>query len=331
MEHRRLGTSDLELPVVTFGAWAIGGLFWGGTDDAEAIEAIQAAIDCGVDAIDTAPMYGCGHSETVVGRAIRGRRDRVKILTKLGLRWDSTEGEYHFTIASPAGGQVVCYKNVTARSIVHECEQSLQRLGIEAIDLYQVHWSSASAPAAETMGALNKLREQGKVRHIGVCNYNGEPLAAARMFAAVVSNQIRYNLLQREIEVDPLPYCRQNHVGVICYSPMAMGLLTGKVTMDRKFSATDVRDKHAWYQHPNRRRVLAALELVRPMAEAHDATLGQLAVAWVLAQTGVATALVGARTAGQVRENAGAAAVRLTAHELQTLRLTFEQLGEPTE
>ena len=331
MEHRKVGNGNLELPVITFGAWAIGGLFWGGTDDEQAIDAIRAAIDSGIDAIDTAPIYGCGHSETIVGRAIKGRRDRVKVLTKLGLRWDSTEGEYYFTIASPNGGNVVCHKNTTAASIVHECEQSLERLGIDVIDLYQVHWPSESAPAEETMGALVKLREQGKIREIGVSNYDSVQMAEARRFAPVISDQIKYNLLQRDIEVDALPYCRKNGIGVICYSPMAMGILSGKVNMTRKFSDTDVRTNHPWYQHANRRRALAALELIKPIAEAHKATLGQLAVAWILAQPGITTALVGARTAEQVRENAVAGSLRLAADEIATIRQTFERLGEPTE
>lgn len=329
IEHRKTGNSSLELPVVTFGAWAIGGLFWAGTDDVQAVEAIHTAMDCGMDAIDTAPIYGCGHSEVIVGRAIKGRRDRVKILTKLGLRWDSTEGEFHFTFPKPGGGEVVAYKNVTAKSIVYECEQSLKRLGIDAIDLYQVHWPSTSASAEETMTALARLLDQGKIRAIGVSNYDSAQLEDALRFAPVASNQIKYNLLQREIETDPLPLCRERSVGVICYSPMCLGLLTGKVGMDRTFDETDVRCKHPWYQHAARRRVLAALELLRPIAEAHHSTLGQLSVAWLLAQPGITTALVGARNAGQVRENARAADIRLSPDEVRTIRDIFVRLGTP--
>jgi aryl-alcohol dehydrogenase-like predicted oxidoreductase len=329
MEHRKTGNGGLELPVVTFGAWAIGGLFWAGTDDALAVEAIHAAIDSGMDAIDTAPIYGCGHSEMIVGRAIKGRRERVMILTKLGLRWDSTEGEFHFTFPKPGGGEVVAYKNVTANSIVYECEQSLRRLDTDVIDLYQVHWPSTSASAEETMAALSRLLSQGKIRAIGVSNYSTAQLVEALRFAPVASNQIKYNLLQREIETDPLPLCRERNVGVICYSPMCLGLLTGRVGMDRAFDETDVRCKHPWYQHAARRRVLAALELLRPIAEAHGATLGQLSVAWLLAQPGITTALVGARNAEQVRENARAADIRLSPDEVGGIREVFERLGNP--
>jgi aryl-alcohol dehydrogenase-like predicted oxidoreductase len=329
MEHRKLGTSNLELPVVTFGAWAIGGLFWGGADDDEAVRAIQAAIDAGIDAIDTAPVYGCGHSEELVGRAIRGQRDRVKVLTKCSLRWDSTEGEYYFTIDAPAGGKVTVYKDVTAASIQYECEQSLRRLGIETIDLYQVHWPSESASAEETMSILNRLREQGKIREIGVSNYGVPELTEAAALAPVVSDQVKYNLLDRSIESTALPYCRDHNVGVICYSPMAMGLLTGKVTMTREFPATDVRSSNKWYRPEVRRSVLAALERVRPIAERHTASLAQLSVAWVLAQPGVTTALVGARTARQVSENAAAAVVKLTSEEVLKIRDVFSGIASP--
>jgi aryl-alcohol dehydrogenase-like predicted oxidoreductase len=329
MQHRKLGKSDLQLPLITFGAWAIGGLFWGGTDDNEATQAIHAAIDSGITAIDTAPAYGSGHSEVVVGKAIVGHRDQVKILTKCGLRWDDTSGEFHFNQQAPDGTIVTMYKNVRADSILYECEQSLRRMNIDVIDLYQVHWPSSSAPAQETMGALTHLREQGKIRHIGVCNYSGRQLGEAVEHTVIASDQIKYNLLDRDIEKDALPACRELSVGVICYSPMALGLLTGAVTMDREFTASDIRVRLPWFQAANRPRVLAALESVRPIAEAHRATLGQLAVAWVLAQSGVTTALVGARNAKQVKENAAAANVKLSARELAAIRDAFEALGPP--
>jgi len=330
MEHRQLGNSDLQLPVVTFGAWAIGGLFWGGSDDTQAVEAVASAIDNGIDAIDTAPMYGCGHSETIVGKAIKGKRNQVLILTKCSLRWDNTEGEFFFTIKAPDGGDVQCYQNVKADSIMHECEQSLKRLDIDVIDLYQVHRPSNSAPADETMSALCKLKEQGKIREIAVSNYDSEQLAESIKHGPIVSNQIRYNLLERDIENDPLPYCRQNNIGVIGYSPMAMGLLTGKVTMERKFVDTDIRGNKPWFKPANLKRVLDALDSIRPIADAHKATLAQLSVAWVLGQEGITTALVGARNARQSAENAAAGDIKLSRQELATIRKVFEELAPPT-
>lgn len=331
MQHRKLGNSQVELPVVTFGAWAIGGLFWGGSDDEDAIRAIQAALDNGVDAIDTAPIYGCGHSEEIVGRAICGRRDQVRILTKCGIRWDTTDGDFHFIIPAPGGGQVTAYRTLKRASILSECDESLRRLGVETIDLYQIHAPASNASAEETMGAMLDLKRQGKIREIGVSNYSTAQLEEACRFAPVVSNQIKYNLLERDIESDPLPFCRKNNIGVICFSPMALGLLTGKVTMDRQFPASDIRSRRKWYQPRNRRRVLEALERVGPIADKHSATVGQLAVAWVIAQPGITTALVGARNAAQMVENAAASRIQLTAQEQEAIRVTFEQLGQPLE
>ena len=316
MEHRRAGKSTLELPLVTFGAWAIGGLFWGGSDDDDALEAIRAALDHGITAIDTAPIYGCGHSEELVGRAVAGSRDRVKILTKCGLRWDDESGESYFRLeVTPYGRPVSVYKNVRASSIEHECEQSLKRLGTDRIDLYQVHWPSKTASAEETVSALNRLKEQGKILEYGVSNYNSTQMAETSPFGKIVSDQVKYNLLERGIEKDALPYCRKHGVGVIAYSPMAMGLLTGKVDEARQFPATDIRSTMPLFAAASRRRVLAGLARVQPIADRHGATLAQLSVAWVLAQPGVTTALVGARNARQVIENVRAAEIKLSAEE----------------
>lgn len=328
MERRKLGKSGLELPVVTFGAWAIGGLFWGGSDGNDALAAIHAALDQGIDAIDTAPMYGCGQSEILIGKALLGKRNQVKLLTKCGLRWDDTSGEFYFQLDdTPSGVPVTAYKNVRADSIRYECEQSLHRLQTDVIDLYQVHQPSRSAPADETMEALTRLQEQGKIRAFGVSNYSASQMGEALMYGAIVSDQVRYSLLERGIERDALPYCRQRNLGVICYSPMARGLLTGKVGMERTFPASDTRSGHKLYTLEIRRRVLQALESLRPIAEAHQATFGQLAVAWVLAQPGITTALVGARTASQVKENAAAAALKLSPEEVTSISQAFDGIG----
>jgi aryl-alcohol dehydrogenase-like predicted oxidoreductase len=328
MERRTVGGSDLELPVITFGAWAIGGLFWGGADDQEAVAAIEAAVSHGIDAVDTAPIYGCGHSETLVGEALKGKRQQVRILTKCGLRWDDTAGEFYFELQdTPYGKPVTVYKNVKAGSIIWECEQSLRRLKTDFIDLYQVHWPSLTAPAEETMGALRRLKEQGKILHYGVSNYSAREMGEALRHGSAISNQIRYNLLERGIEEDALPYCRKQNIGVIAYSPMAMGLLTGKVPPERSFPKSDVRSADRLYSAENRRKVAEALERVRPIAEAHDATFGQLAVAWTAAQPGISTVLVGARNAAQTVENAAAANLRLSDEESQRIRHVFEELG----
>ncbi len=330
MEQRQLGTSDLKLPAVTYGAWAIGGLFWGGSDDSDAIRAIHACFDLGIDAIDTAPAYGCGHSERLTGRAVAGRRSKVKILTKCGLRWDDTSGEFFFTLEDTPGGKpVTMYKNLRAGSIMLECEQSLKNLNTDFIDLYQVHWPSTTAAAEETIGALTRLKEQGKIRQFGVCNYDKNQMASALEQGAMVSNQVRYHLLDRKIETEVLPFCRDKKLGVVVYSPMARGLLSGKVALERKFPASDSRAREPLFSETSRRRVLEALESIRPIAKAHGATFAQLAVAWVLAQPGITTALVGARTAQQVTENAGAARVNLSPTDLVNIQqaLDWERTG----
>jgi len=332
MEHRQLGASDLKVPTVIFGAWAVGGWYWGPQDDAESIRTIHAAIDAGITCIDTAPMYGMGHSEEVVGRAIQGRRDEVIIATKCGLRWDTPdEGDEYFTCEMPDGSKHPVRRNLHKRAILEEVEINLKRLGIDCIDLYQCHWPCKSAPIAETMEAMVTLREQGKIREIGVSNFTSELLAECLQHAPLVSDQPPYSLLRRDIEADLLPFCREHDIGVIVYSPLQQGLLTGKMTPDRELHDNDYRKHQKWFTRENRQRVLGALEQIRPIAEAHDATFAQLVVAWTIAQPGVTAAIVGARTPGQARENAEAADIQLSADELAQIRAVFEALGGPVD
>jgi len=329
MELRQLGTSDLKIPPIMFGAWAIGGWFWGGTDDKEAAKALQASIDLGLNAIDTAPVYGFGHSERIVARAIKGRREKVIVATKCGLRWDRTDGDLHFISEDAEGKEKEVHKVLKAESIIRECEWSLERLGVEVIDLYQCHWPDVHTPLEETMGALVRLKEQGKIRAIGVSNFTPEMMEACRAIAPLVSDQPKYNLLERDIEADVLPYCRKHSIGVIVYSPIGQGLLTGKVTMDRKFPRGDLRVETPWFAPRNRRRALDALEKARPIAEAHGVTLAQMTINWTIHEPGVTAAIVGARNAKQVEENAGALAFALSDDERASIRKTFEALGGP--
>jgi len=311
MQHRLLGNGQLELPVVTFGAWAIGGLFWGGSDDEDAIRAIQTALDNGVDAIDTAPIYGCGHSEEIVGRAIRGRRDQVRILTKCGIRWDTTDGDFHFTIPAPGGGEVTAYRTLKRASILSECDESLRRLGVETIDLYQIHAPASNASAEETMGAMLDLKRQGKIREIGVSNYSTAQLEEACRFAPVVSNQIKYNLLERDIESDPLPFCRKNNIGVICFSPMALGLLTGKVTMDTTYPEGSTRNTNPCFQPARRAQAIRLLDSWSDLCEKYHCTKAQLVIALTARMIPGLHVLCGARTPEQAIDNAGALHIAL--------------------
>lgn len=330
MQYRQLGQSELRVPTVIFGAWAVGGWYWGPQDDEESVRSLRAAIDAGITCIDTAPMYGMGHSEEIVGRAIQGRRDQVLIATKCGLRWDTpNEGVDYFVCKMPDGSEHPIRRNLHKRAILEEVEQSLRRLGIDAIDLYQCHRPDASSPVEETMDALVTLKDQGKIRAIGVSNFPPELLAECLEHGPLASDQPPYSLLGRDAEADVLPFCREHNVGVIVYSPLEQGLLTGKVTMDRAFPETDYRRNKPWFRPNNRRRVLDALEEIRPIAEAHDATLAQLIIAWTVAQPGVTAAIVGARTREQARENARAGDLRLGADEVQQVRSVFERLGGP--
>ena len=329
MELRQLGKSDLKVTPVVFGAWAIGGWFWGGTDDAEAVTAIRAAVDEGINTIDTAPMYGFGHSEEIVGKALKGIRDKVIVATKCGLRWNRTDGDFHFVAQDEQNRSHQIYKVLKPDSIIEECDLSLKRLNVDVIDLYQCHWPDTTTPIADTMGALMKLKEQGKIRAVGVSNFTPAMMRECLNAAPLASDQPKYSLLAREIEADVLPFCRENNIGVIVYSPLAQGLLTGKVTMDRQFAPGDLRVNTPWFQPQNRQRVLDALGRIRPIADAHRATLGQVAINWVINTPGVTSAIVGARNAAQVRENVHAAEFRLSEEEQSFIRSTFESLGKP--
>ncbi|HLU49536.1 MAG TPA: aldo/keto reductase, partial [Planctomycetota bacterium] len=276
MEKRKLGTSDIEVSRVILGAWAIGGGMWGGTDVERSIETIRASLDAGVTTIDTAPAYGFGLSEEIVGRAIAGRRNEVVIATKCGLRWDRDDGAFRFELPTPEGGVARIHHNLKPDSIREECEASLRRLRTDHIDLYQIHWPDPIHPLEDSLAELVRLRDEGKVRAIGVSNFSVPELETALSEASIVSDQPQYNLLDRRIEKDVLPWCRAHDVGVICYSPMARGLLTGKIAVDHQFPETDHRKAVPWFERAFRQKVADALETIRPISTAHGVSLGNL-------------------------------------------------------
>lgn len=328
MEYRKLGNSGLELPVISFGAWVTGGWMWGGADDKKSVRAISRALEEGISCIDTAPIYGMGHSEHIVGKAIAGKRDKVIVATKCGLRWDLEEGERFFETTDNAGRPCTIYKNLRPHSIEYECEASLNRLGTDYIDLYQCHWSDSTTAVDDTIAALIKLQDQGKIRAFGVSNFSAGLTQKALACGPVVSNQLKYNALERDIEAEVLPFCKKHGVGVLAYSPIAQGLLTGKVTADRKFAAGDARRNKALFSKANREKINACLEELQPLADLHCCSLGQLFIAWLIAQPGVTSALVGARTEEQVLENAQAAGVHLSRKELGAMREAVERLQD---
>ncbi len=293
MQTRKLGNSDLNITPVGYGAWAAGGsgwqFAWGSQDDNDSIAAIHRALELGVNWIDTAAVYGLGHSEEVVGRALKSwRGSRPYVFTKCGLRWD-------------AKGQVE--KVLSADSIRREAEDSLRRLAVDVIDLYQIHWPpDPDSPALEEgWSTLADLKREGKVRWIGVSNFNVAQLKRAQAIAPITSLQPPYSLLHREVEEDILPYCLHKGIGVIVYSPMASGLLTGAMTRDRaaRLPQDDWRRSHPDFTEPNLSRNLELVDLLREIAKRHNRAVGEVAIAWTLRNPAVTGAIVGARNAKQ--------------------------------
>jgi aryl-alcohol dehydrogenase-like predicted oxidoreductase len=318
MEKRQLGSSGIHASVVTFGAWAIGGWMWGGTDRKDAIKAIRASLDLGVTSIDTAPAYGQGLSEEITGEAIRGiDRSKIEILTKYGLRWDTTRGEFFFKSKDTNGRDLLIHKLASKESVMQECEASLRRLGTDYIDLYQIHWPDGSTPVSETMEAMQHLQEQGKIKAAGVCNFSVPLLKDAGKTLALTSNQVPYSMLNRNIEKEVIPYALQHNMAIIAYSPLQRGLLTGKINPGYHFNPGDTREASIFYKDENIIRVNGFLEKLKPLAAEKGASLGQLVILWTLAQPGITIALVGARNAQQAIENARAMDIVLSASELE--------------
>ena len=327
MEFRKLGTSDLEISVITFGAWAAGGWMWGGTERSDAVNAIRAACDLGVTSIDTAPVYGQGTSEEIVGEAIKDiPRDKVQILTKYGLRWDTKQGEFYFSSNDNDGNPIDLYKFAGKEGVIRECEDSLRRLRTDYIDLYQIHWADPTTPVQETMEAVAVLIEQGKVRHAGVCNYNVTQMKEAEKHLALVSNQVPYNMVDRRIEEELIPYVLRNNRSILAYSPLQRGLLTGKMKAGYEFAEGDHRKGVRYFTDENIMRTNAFLDRIRPFADQKNASLGQVAIRWTLEQPGVTIALVGARNRRQAEENAKAINVKLDESEIEFINNELNNL-----
>jgi len=325
MKYRKLGNSDLELSVVTFGAWAIGGWMWGGTEQNDAVEAIQAGYDLGVTSIDTAPAYGQGLSEKIVGEAIKELpRDRVQILTKFGLRWDTEKGEYHFDSKDIDGNPIKMHKYAGREGIFKECEESLQRLGTDYIDLYQIHWPDSTTPIEETIKAVLQLKKQGKIREVGVCNYSVEQMKTAERVIELASNQVPYSMVKRDIEDEIVPYCLEHNKGILVYSPLQRGLLTGKMKPGYEFGEGDHRAADRYFTDENIRRTNRFLDKIKPISHEKNATLAQLVIQWTIRQPGITIALVGARNAEQSVQNAKAMEITLSPDEIDFINKQLE-------
>ncbi|MCO5950751.1 aldo/keto reductase [Mucilaginibacter flavidus] len=320
MKYRKLGNTDLQLSEVTFGAWAAGGWMWGGTERKDAINAIRTAYSLGVTSIDTAPIYGQGTSEEIVGEAMKGvSRHSFQILTKYGMRWDLKKGDFAFSSKNNSGKAIDIYKYAGRESIIKECEDSLKRLGTDYIDLYQIHWPDTTTPIEESMEAVTRLIEQGKVRHAGVCNYDARQLEEAAKYIPLVSDQVPYSMVKRDIETALIPYCIENKKSILAYSPLERGLLTGKMLPGYKFSEGDHRRQVRFFKDENLKRTSEFLNRIKPVADEKHITLGQLVILWTLAQPGITIALVGARNAEQAIENAKAINSSLTEEEVKLI------------
>src|SRR5579864_3473293 len=312
MIYRPLGQSGITASVVAHGTWAIGGWMWGGTDTQQSVRSIQASLDAGVNFIDTAPAYGLGLSERIVGEAIRGRRDKVILATKCGLVWHTAKGNF---FVDQNGTHI--HRYLGPESIRYEVEHSLRRLETDYIDLYQTHWQDPTTPIEETMGTLLDLKKQGKIRAIGVSNCTVEQVRRYRSVGPVDAAQEKYSMLNRELEREYLPYCVQNRIAVLAYSPLANGLLTGKVDPERIFPEDDLRHDNPMFSRESRIRVREMLDRMQPVARKYSFTDGQLAIAWTLAQPGITHVLVGARDAHQAAENAAGGVAALTAADVK--------------
>jgi len=326
MEYHQFNNSNLKISAITFGAWAIGGWMWGGADRDDALDAIDAAIDAGITTIDTAPVYGFGQSEEIVGKAIKGKRSKLQILTKYGLNWKDTKGENFFRSTSNDGSPVTIYKYSGKESIIKECEFSLKNLGTDYIDLYQIHWPNNVTPIQETMEAIDILIKQGKIRHAGVCNFDEQLVAETLKYFPIISDQVPYSMVNRNIEAKLVPYCLQNNIGILAYSPLQRGILTGKISNGHRFNPGDTRPFTPYYKEPNLSRIVAFTESIQPIAESHQATIGQVVINWTIQQPGITSALVGARNRKQVDDNVKALDFKLTKEEMKAINLKLQDL-----
>jgi methylglyoxal reductase len=330
MQYRTLGKTNISASAVALGTWAVGGgPWWGDSDDSESIKAIQAAIDAGVNLIDTAPAYGWGHSEEIVGKAIKGQRDKVVLSTKCGLWWKDDRGTSFFEM-----GDKQVRRCLLPETIVEEVEDSLRRMHTDYIDLYHTHWQSLEPdkyPIDDTMQCLMKLKEEGKIRAIAASNVDLDQIKQYQANGILDAIQPKYSMLDREIEKEILPYCHANAISALAYSPLEQGLLTGKIGMDQTFPEGAYRNNILWFLPVNRRKVLTMLEGWSDLLTKYNCSLSQLTIAWTAAQEGITFVLCGARKEAHVVDNVGAGNLELEAADISRIRQDVEALGAPQE
>ncbi len=328
MEYRKLGDTSLELSAITYGSFAIGGTMWGGTEENEAQNAIKASIALGVTTIDTAPFYGLGFSEELIGRTIKNMdRSKVQILTKFGMVWDgSNNGKGDFMWDQEDNGKIYpLYKYASKENVIKKTEESLKRLGTDYIDLLQLHWPDSTTPIDETMEALQKLIEDGKIRAAGVSNYNKDQMLEAQKTIKLASNQLPYSMLNRQIEKDIVPSAIENNIGLIAYSPLERGLLSGKYFKGEHLKSDDHRNGYFGQFDPV--KVKNFLNAIEPLAKDKKATLAQLVLRWTTLQPGITVVLAGARNSEQAITNAQSMDITITRDELLFINKELEILS----
>lgn len=306
MEKVRFGQTDLEVSVLVLGTWVTGGWAWGDADDAQSLRAILRALELGINFIDTAPVYGFGRSERIVGQALKEwrARDGVVIATKCGLEWDEKEN---------------IRRNASPARIRQEIDQSLERLGVERIDLYQIHWPDSKIHLETSMETMLKLQDAGKIRYIGVSNFNREQIMACQSVGQVYSLQPPYNLFERESEKDLLPFCQANGIASMAYGGLCRGLLTGKFSGEETFPRGDLRRADPKFKPDRFRQYVKAVDQLKKVAEKYHKSVAQFALRWVLQQPGITTVLAGARTAAQVEENVGVTGWQIQPEDLEAV------------
>ena len=328
MQYRKIGTTDIDVSSISLGTWAIGGgQWWGDTDEKEAIEAIHAGLDAGINCIDTAPAYGFGRSEETVGKALAGRRSDVVLSTKCGLWWIDSRGSFRFE----ENGKKVNI-SLHPETIREEVEISLKRLNTDYIDILHTHWPSIEpdfTPISETMECLTDLKKQGKIRAIAASNVTVDHMKEHLAAGVLDAIQPRYSMLDRGIEKKILPFCISHSISTLVYSPLEQGLLTGRFGMDYMIPEGQFRNNLPWFQPVNRKQVLQTLEGWNDLTETYSCSVSQLVIAWTIGQEGITTALCGARKKDHVLENAEAGRLILKPEDIQRMRKDVETLGDP--
>jgi aryl-alcohol dehydrogenase-like predicted oxidoreductase len=327
MEYRKLGNTDLMLSTITFGSFAIGGLMWGGAEKKAAHEAIIASIDQGVTTLDTAPFYGFGLSEELIAGALQQvGRNKIQLLTKFGMVWDGSNkgrGDFMFDV-DHQGKSYPVYKYAAKANVIKETEESLKRLKIDYIDLLQLHWPDSTTPIDETMEALERLMEQGKILAAGVSNFNKTQMLEANHYINLASNQVPYSMLNRQIEAEIIPEAIANNIGIITYSPLERGLLSGKYFTGDSLKPSDHRN--GYFGQFNLSKVKQFLEQIEPIAFEKRVSLSQLVLKWTTLQPGVTVVLAGARNKEQAISNAQSMAITLSDEELAAINNSLSRL-----